>query len=182
MRSFADIPSTVERRVRAGERVLVVLLDAFGMRFVERHDGHPLLRGLDRVTELATQFPSTTTAHVTTMHLGLPVAEHGLYEWNIYEPSLGRVITPLRFSFAGDADGDTLRAAGVAAEDLLPAGPTFYERLATAGVRSTVFQPAAFSPSTFDGAAVRGADLRPYTELREAVADAVATLAAVEPG
>jgi hypothetical protein len=64
----------------------------------------------------------------------------------------------------------------------VPAGPTFYERLAAAGVPSTVFQPAAFSPSTFDGAAVRGAVLRPYTELRVAVADAVATLVAAEPG
>ena len=65
MRSFADIPPYVERLLVSGERerVGVVLLDGFGRRFRERHASHPFLRRLE-VTELATQFPSTTTAHV----------------------------------------------------------------------------------------------------------------------
>ena len=56
-----------------GERLLVVLLDAFGMRFVERHDDHPLLRRLDTIRPLEAQFPTTTTAEMTTLHTGLPV-------------------------------------------------------------------------------------------------------------
>jgi hypothetical protein len=116
------------------------------------------------------------------MHSGLPVAEHGLYEWNVFEPALGRVITPLRFSFAGDQEPDTLLGAGIEAADLLPGGPTFYERLAAAGAPSFVFQPAAFSPSTFDGAALRGAEQHPYDDLREAVAGAAAALDRIEPG
>jgi Type I phosphodiesterase / nucleotide pyrophosphatase len=174
--SFADLPSIVERRVAAGERVLVVLLDAFGMRFVERHGAHPLLRRLDSVTEVASQFPSTTTAHVTTMHTGLPVREHGLYEWNVLEPALGRVITPLRFSFAGDREGDTLAATGFEPSALVPPEPTLYERLAARDVPSAVFQPDAFSPSTFDGAAARGAELRPYATFSAGVADALSWL------
>src|SRR5919106_6834173 len=97
MRSFADIPATVERLLDSGERaaVGVVLLDAFGRRFLERHADHPFLRRLD-VTPIATQFPPTTTAHVTTMHTGRPVGAHGLYEWHVYEPSLDTVVIPLR--------------------------------------------------------------------------------------
>ena len=53
------------------------------------------------MTEIETQFPSTTTAHVTTMHTGRPVGEHGLYEWHVHEPALDAIITPLLFSFAG---------------------------------------------------------------------------------
>src|SRR5215211_2328560 len=69
MRCFADVLATVERLLteEARERVGVVLFDAFGRRLLERHAGHRFLRRL-AVTELATQFPSTTTAHVTTMH------------------------------------------------------------------------------------------------------------------
>ena len=78
---FAGIPPLVERRVLAGERVLVVLLDAFGMRFVERHAGHALIRALDAVHPVTSQFPSTTTAHVTTMHTGLPVER--VREWTL---------------------------------------------------------------------------------------------------
>jgi predicted AlkP superfamily pyrophosphatase or phosphodiesterase len=64
--------------------VLLILLDAFGLEFLERHRDHPLIQRLD-VTPLSSQFPSTTTAHVPSLHFGTPVHEHGLYEWNIFE-------------------------------------------------------------------------------------------------
>jgi predicted AlkP superfamily pyrophosphatase or phosphodiesterase len=180
VRSFADIPVEVERLLAGGERrrVGVVLLDAFGRRFLERHADHPFLRRLE-VTELSTQFPSTTTAHVTTMHTGRPVGEHGLYEWNLYEPSLDAIVTPLLFSFAGDDRRDTLRAAGLDPASLI-AGDTLYQRLAAAGVRSTVMHPAAFSPSTYDRVATAGARLAPFATLAQGVAAFFAALA--EPG
>ena len=148
MRSFANLPSEIERRVAAGERVVCVLLDAFGMRFLERYGDHPFLRRLE-VTPLDTQFPSTTTAHVTTMNTGLPVEEHGLYEWNVYDPATRTVVTPLR---DGPASLGEL--------------PSFYERL---GVPCTVSQPSRFSPSDYDRVACRGAEFRPYEDFGDAV-------------
>jgi hypothetical protein len=179
VRSFADIPVAVERLLlERHERVGVVLLDAFGRRFLERHAGHPFLRRLD-ITELSAQFPSTTTAHVTTMHTGHPVGDHGLYEWNVYEPALDAIVTPLLFSFAGDHERDTLRATGLDPAVFI-AGDTLYQRLAAAGVRSTVLHPAAFSPSTFDRVATAGARLVPFGTLRDGVAAFFEALA--EPG
>jgi predicted AlkP superfamily pyrophosphatase or phosphodiesterase len=166
VRSFADIPLEVERLLGgAHDRVGVVLLDAFGRRFLERHADHPFLRRLD-VTEVSTQFPSTTTAHVTTMHTGRPVGEHGLYEWNLYEPALDAIVTPLLFSFAGDESRDTLRDTGLDPAVFISGG-TLYQRL---GVPSTVLHPAAFSPSTFDRVATAGARLAPFGTLRDGVA------------
>jgi Type I phosphodiesterase / nucleotide pyrophosphatase len=173
---FADLPATVERLlsgVPGGlpglparcERVGLVLLDAFGRRFLERHAAHPFLRRV-QVTELTAQFPSTTTAHVTTMHTGRPVGEHGLYEWHVYEPAVDAIITPLRFSFAGAHARDTLPLDPAT----LIAGATLYQRLEAAGVRSTVLQPASFSPSTFDRVAAAGADLRPFATFADGVA------------
>jgi predicted AlkP superfamily pyrophosphatase or phosphodiesterase len=130
----------------------VILLDAFGRRFLERHASHPFLRRLE-VTEIESQFPSTTTAHVTTMHTGLPVGEHGLYEWHVYEPALDEVIIPLRFP-GPDAS-------------VLFAGETLYERLSCP---STVIQPASFSPSAYDRAVARGARFAPYGTLAEGIA------------
>ncbi len=190
---FAVIPRYVEHLLlgsggpvppglpERADRLVVVLLDAFGEVFLERFRDHPALRDAT-VAPLDSQFPSTTAAHVTTMHTGLPVGTHGVYEWNVYEPSLGRVITPLRFSFAGDAEADTLRAAGVDPRDLVPDEPCLYERLAAGGVVSLVYQPDAFSPSTFDSAVVRGADIRPFRDLGEAFADAVRSVGALERG
>jgi hypothetical protein len=193
--TFAAIPATVERLLTGApgglpqgllgdaaperaDRVGVVLLDAFGMRFVERHADHPLLRRL-HVAPLASQFPSTTTAHVTTMHTGTPVGAHGLYEWNVYEPALGAVITPILYTRAGEYTPDGLRGSGVAIGDIL-GGTTFYERLSEAGVRSVVLQPAAFSPSTYDSVATRGAELRPYPAIADGAAGLVEALQ--EPG
>lgn len=149
--SFADIPGEVRRRVAGGERVAVLLLDALGLRFLHRHDDHPLLRRLE-ITPLRSQFPSTTTAHVTTMHSGLPVREHGLYEWNVLEPALGEVICPLRFNLAGsDVPGDL---EGRLEPSALLSGPTLYETL---DAPSFVLQPHAIADSPFTRLATRGA-------------------------
>jgi hypothetical protein len=160
VRSFPDVPATVEQLLAGGERerVGVVLLDAFGRRFLERHADHPFLQRLT-VTEIATQFPPTTTAHVTTMHTGRPVGEHGLYEWNIYEPSLDAVVIPILH--AGSAGG-ALKIDPATFID----GPTIYERLT---VPSTVLHPSSFSPSTYDGVFTVGSRLQPYATFREGV-------------
>src|SRR6478672_3827348 len=195
---FAAVPATVERLLLGGEdgglpraalgdapnrvqRVVLVLLDAFGWRFFERYaDRHPLLRRMladGTVAKLTTQFPSTTAAHVTTLHTGRPVIEHGVYEWNIYEPSIDALITPLMFSFAGDSDRDTLRDAGADPRALYPTA-TLYRRLANGGVRCLAFHPASFAPSTYDGVLLDGAVLHPYKTLTGAFDTLVSTIVA----
>jgi hypothetical protein len=198
--AFAAVPSTVQRLLIGGvgglppaalgdappgaERVVLVLLDAFGWCFFERHaDRHPLLRRIldeGAVAKLTTQFPSTTAAHVTTVHTGRPVSEHGVYEWNIYEPRLHTMVTPLLCSFAGDRERDTLRAAGADLRDLYPRD-TLYRRLAAGGVRCHAFQPSSFTPSTYDGVLLDGATIHPYDRLADGLAACAATIAA-DPG
>ncbi|HEY6761106.1 MAG TPA: alkaline phosphatase family protein [Baekduia sp.] len=159
--SFSELPALIARELETRRQVVVVLLDAFGWAFVQRHERHPLLARFARdgtLAPLRSQFPSTTTAHVTTMHTGLPVEDHGLYEWRVWEPALEGVTIPL---LVGGDD-----SAGFATRSLLPEGPSFYQRLAIrAGVASTVFSPARFSPSGYDAIAVRGARLVPYDDL-----------------
>jgi hypothetical protein len=156
MTSFAELPARIEELTREHERVALILLDAFGMKFVERHSSHPLLKRLE-MEPLASQFPSTTTAHLTTLYTGLPVTEHGLYEWRIYEPRVGDVIRPL--PFLGSDDGP------IPAEprEIVPR-PSFYERLE---VPSTVLQPAHIWPSKYGSAAFAGADVISFKSLGE---------------
>jgi hypothetical protein len=166
---FAQLPGLIARELQERRRVVVVLLDAFGWAFAQRHARHPLLSLMARdgsLAPMASQFPSTTTAHVTTMHTGLPVGDHGLYEWRVWEPSLGRVIVPLTI----DEDGFDPRA-------LLPDGPSFYQRLAARGIPSLVYSPARFSPSAYDRAAIRGAPLFPYDSLADGLALLTAAVA-----
>src|SRR3954454_25235093 len=127
---FAELPARISALVRERERVAVVLLDAFGMAFVRRHADHPFLRRL-AIEPGASQFPSTTTAHVTTLATGLPVAEHGLYEWRVYEPKLDPGIVPLATGYAhGERAALPLDAAEWRPHERFLAG-------------ATVLQPAA---------------------------------------
>jgi hypothetical protein len=172
--TFADIPGEVERRLLGGERVALILLDALGLPFLERHADHPLVQRLD-VTPLRSQFPSTTTAHVSTVHFGLPVEEHGLYEWNVLEPSLDEIICPLLFSPAG-----TMTPGGLIgrfdAHELAP-GPTFYRGLEAAGIRSLVLGPDRISGSPFGAVAIDGADVHGFPDLEQGARDLSAAFA-----
>jgi hypothetical protein len=157
MRSFAELPALIESLAAEREQLAVVLLDAFGWAFVERHHDHPLLRRLEK-TQLRSQFPSTTTAHLTTLYSGLAVEEHGLYEWRCFEPLEHRVIRPLRFAPAIDG-APPLR---ITPRQLFP----WESRFAGA----TVFHPAAIADTDFGSAALAGAKIEPFTTLEEGVA------------
>ena len=76
--SFAEIPRLIRTRLQEGERVLLIVLDAFGRHFLERHRDHPLIEHL-RIEPLRAQFPTTTTAEMTTLFFDQPVERHGLY-------------------------------------------------------------------------------------------------------
>ena len=93
------------------------------------------------VSQLTTQFPSTTTAHVTTLHTAQPVGQHGAYEWYIYEPSLDRIVCPLMAAFAGGEPGDLI-AAGADLHALYPQADGLAERLARLGAECHIVQPA----------------------------------------
>ncbi len=193
-RCFDQLPATVERLLTGAsdgpaldepllrerfERVAFVYFDAFGWMFLERHAGHPLFeraRSDGLLTQLTAQFPSTTTAQVTTIHSGLTVAEHGLYEWHVYEPAFDRLITPLLFSFAGDGTRGSL--LGQIDPDALFPTESIYARLAEAGVASSVVLPAAIAGSAPNLALLRGTDVLAFATVEGALAEASKALAA----
>jgi hypothetical protein len=159
MRSFAELPARIEALAREHEQLAVVLLDAFGWAFVQRHADHPLLKRL-QIEKIASQFPSTTTAHLTTIYSGLPVEEHGLYEWRCYEPAVGDVIRPLLFAPAADG----LPPLRISPQSLFPAG-TFFQR-----VPATVLQPQEIANTPYGSAAFAGARVIGFRGIERAVA------------
>jgi hypothetical protein len=161
---FAELPARIAALTREHERVAVVLLDAFGWAFVQRHADHPFLRRLE-IEPVASQFPSTTTAHLSTLYSGLPVAEHGLYEWVVYEPALDALILPLPFV---TAEGAPLE---LDPRRVLP-GPTVFERL---DAPSRVLQPAEIAGGRYNVAAFAGATVEPYERFEHADARLAAT-------
>ncbi len=169
---FAGIPNRVKAALASGQYDAVVffLVDGFGWRFFERFQDAPFLKRLTRdgsVEKLTSQFPSTTAAHLTTIHTGLPVGESGVFEWFYYEPLLDRVIAPLLFSFAGDKDRDTLKSLADA-KKLYPT-TTLYNALQNSGVKSHVFGSRDYTPSTYSNVVMKGAELDAFKTLSEAL-------------
>jgi hypothetical protein len=186
---FAQIPQTIrycltdseQKGIPFGPRddlyqkydtVILFFVDAFGWRFFEQYAQQApfLRRAVDQglVSKLTSQFPSTTAAHVTAIHTGLPVGQSGVYEWFYYEPLLDRMIAPLLFSFAGDAPRDTLKPAGVSARSLFPAH-TLYQDLQPHGVDSVVLQHHTYAHSPYTKVVTSGARVVAYRTLPEAL-------------
>ncbi len=186
--SFADLPATIQYWLTGQGKpafaadvlseqghprdyakqydiVFSFFVDSLGWELFQMYaDENPFLKRLTqngRVSKITAQFPSTTAAHVTCIHTGLPVGQSGVYEWQYYEPKLDAVITPLLFSFAGTMERDTLRPTAIDPTMLYPK-VTLYETLAAQGINSFVFGTRAFTPSTYSNVVMRGAELCPF--------------------
>ena len=171
---FASLPRRVTDLLTGPEKydaVVLFLIDGFGWRFFEKFQEGPFLKSIARdgkVEKLTSQFPSTTAAHITTIHSGMPVGEHGIFEWTYYEPTLDAIIAPLLFSFSGTGERDTLKTIGAKAKRLLP-NATLYQSLKKQGVASTIFQHREYTPGTYSNVVFDGAAARGYRDLPEAL-------------
>ncbi len=169
---FAGIPNRITNAFVSGnyDAVVLFLVDAFGWRFFERFQDAPFVKRIAKhgsIEKLSSQFPSTTAAHVTTIHTGWPVGQSGVYEWYYYEPQLDAIIAPLLFSFAGSRNRDDLNSTGIHAPLLYPRG-YFYPELKKMGVKPYVFGIRDYTPSTYSNVVMAGAEQYSFKTLSEA--------------
>ncbi|MBI2411553.1 MAG: alkaline phosphatase family protein [Candidatus Kerfeldbacteria bacterium] len=197
---FSGIPNTIQNLLRGTkhpglpldvlpktaqqyDKIIVFLIDGFGWVFFNRfHHQYPWLQRFvnEGVTsKLTTQFPSTTSANLTTIHSGQSINEHGLYEWFCYEPTVDRLIAPLLFSFAGDKQRETVREAGIDPRNIFPK-QTFYQQLAEQNIPSYIFQYAGYTPSTYSDILFAGANVLPYQSLEDGARQLAETIQQTE--
>jgi predicted AlkP superfamily pyrophosphatase or phosphodiesterase len=146
-------------------------IDAFGWRFYERFQDDPFIKRIEKqgkIEKLTSQFPSTTAAHVTTMHTGLPVGQSGVFEWQYYEPLVDRIVTPLLFSYAGTRERESLNSAKINPEKFYPTG-VLYPELKQMGVESFNFGLRDYTPSTYSKVVMKGSEIFSFKTLSEAL-------------
>ena len=179
---FASLPRRITDLVTGPQKydaVVLFLIDGFGWRFFEKFQEAPFLKTaarLGKVEKLTSQFPSTTAAHITTLHTGMPVGEHGIFEWYYYEPTLDAVIAPLLFSFSGTPQRDTLKPTGAKPHKLSP-NTSIYPALKRQGVTVTGFQHREYTPSTYGEVVMHGIKTTGYKTLPEALVNLAEALA-----
>lgn len=169
---FAGIPERIKNMFASGkyDAVVLFLVDAFGWRFFERFQDAAFIKRMakyGKIEKLTSQFPSTTAAHVTTIHTGWPVGQSGVYEWYYYEPQLDAIIAPLLFSYAGSPYRDNLASTGIHPPLLYPRG-FFYPELKKMGVDPFVFAIRDYTPSTYSNVVMAGAEQHSFRTLSEA--------------
>ena len=178
---FASLPTSIQSVFSNGkpfsafqdeyDNLIFCFIDGFGWRHFEKFGSHPFLDRFSRagsVHQLTSQFPSTTSGHVTCIHTGLNVGQSGIFEWNYYEPLLDAMIVPLLFSFSGTSVRDQLKETGIDPKMLYPTS-TIYQKLNKLGVASTIFQHREYTPSTYSNIVFDGATARGYKSLPETV-------------
>jgi len=157
---FSRIPATVEHLLtgkklstlpkdcfvmedKPYDMVVLFLIDAFGWTFFEKNlDKYPFLSRFVKegiASKITSQFPSTTAAHVTTIHSGEEVGQTGIYEWFYYEPKVDRMIAPLLFSLAGDKVVGSLEKTGITPKEIFPT-KTIYQKLKKQKIDSYILQ------------------------------------------
>ncbi len=149
------------------DQVIFLLVDGFGWKFFERYADHSCLKRLadyGHVAKATSQFPSTTTAHISTLCTDQVVGEHGIFEWQYYEPALDAMIVPLLYAYAGEKDRETLRERAPDPQELLPR-QSFFQNLRTQGVASYASMHYFHADSSYSEVMTRGADVVPYDTL-----------------
>ena len=170
---FASLPARIQQVFKEDKvkTLLFFFLDGFGWRFYQEYKEHPFFVKLAKygsVEKLTSQFPSTTAAHVTTWHTGLPVGESGVFEWQYYEPKLDAIFAPFLYSFAGTSERSTAEYSGVLPSQLYPT-ETIYGALSALGVETHFYQHRAFTPSPYSDTVMAGSKMHGYKTLPEAM-------------
>lgn len=170
---FAHLPRRIQSlfEKQAYQTVIFFFIDGLGWRFYEQFKEHPFFVELAKcgaIEKITSQFPSTTAAHVTTWHTGLPVGESGVFEWQYYEPKFDAIFAPLLYSFAGTSERNTAESSGIPPADLYPA-ENIYPALSALGVEAHIFQHRAFTPSPYSDVIMAGAKVYGYATLPEAM-------------
>ncbi len=169
--SAVDLPAAAQwgDLLQRYDNVVLVLVDAFGWRFFEQFaESSPFLNEFvqrGKVLRWTSQFPSTTTAHITCLNTGLTSGQSALFEWQFYEPTLDAMIEPLTFAWAGDK-AETMRKAGVNPATIFPAAH-YPQTLRAANVQPIIYQPREFMPTTYSQWMLRDLPTRGYFSLPE---------------
>jgi predicted AlkP superfamily pyrophosphatase or phosphodiesterase len=153
--------------------VVVILVDGLGWINFEKYGSEGFFELFAKegiISKITSQYPSTTSAHVTTLASGLSPNKSGVFEWQQYSPELAATVKPLRFSGVINGKELGLGQQGIDPHVIFPSG-TLYERLENlARYRSLLVTLPQIAANKVNGALAAGAQVVTYTKPHELTA------------
>ena len=165
----ASVQAAASLGMAAGaDQLLLILVDGLGYELIQEYAGHtPTLRRMrDDIRSIHTVVPSTTAAAITAFGTGERPGTTNMVGFSV--------------AYGGGVMNLLAMEGGPVPTEWQPV-PTYFERLAAAGVASAVISPARFAGSGLTGAALRGARHVPAETLDDRVSAALRELRAGTP-
>lgn len=134
-------------------RELLFLIDGFGADVIEKYGQYaPTIASLQRLHQVKTSFPSTTSTSLATLTTGVMPGAHGMMGYTVRVPrSSGRVLNSLKWDERVDPE-------------IWQPIPTLFQRATAAGITVTHvaakrYEETGFTRAVFRGAHYRGANI-----------------------
>lgn len=148
------LPLNVLGNNKKYKKVILFLIDAFGYVTFKKffHNSTFLKKVVNKgiISKLTTQFPSTTSSNITTIHSGLSVGESGVIEWYYYEPVIDDIFSPLIYKKALASERLNIEGSKILPQTNL------YQQL---NVKSYIFQYRLYNEGPYAKYLLRGSNL-----------------------
>lgn len=173
--NFSDLPQYIKSKFgpTTEQKVILLFIDGFGWNSLNKHISQtPSLEKLvsrGQIYKNQSLFPSSTPAHLSTIQ-GENVYQTGVTEWLYFNRLVGRTISPLMFSFAGDTTYNQLSCEGIKGSDIFSI-KTIYQELKNKNVPSKVYLSENLINSEFSKSMCVGSQINGYSKPETAMAD-----------
>ncbi len=150
-------------------KVVLLVIDAFGyyawLQAAKEKSFYRTITKKGTLLPLTSVFPSTTTAGITSLQIGLTPQEHAFFEWHLYLRELDEVILSLPFSPIKPKAQDKLLERGVDPKIILESQVDrhiIYRKLRKAGIPSYVFASEPIAKSVYTTRIFQGGSVVAY--------------------
>lgn len=148
-------------------KVILILVDAFGWCFWKKFKKDiKFLKETEKngiILKLSSQFPSTTTAQITTILTDTPLIQHGMYEWRYFEPKMDEIIIPFKFSLSSSKRINSLKKKLIDPKEIYPT-ENFYDRFKKNDITSYYFINKFYLKTPYNEIITKGSNFIPTND------------------
>jgi predicted AlkP superfamily pyrophosphatase or phosphodiesterase len=152
------------------QNVILLIIDGLGTNiWNEFAYKYPLFKTLinsNKVIQITSGFPSTTSAVLTSLQFGISPKAHGLIEWHLYLSQIDQIIESLPYKII-ETNSQSKKSKLSQSKNFLFGRSTIYQKLKKRDVQSIVVIPKEYIGNYYHRSTMYGSLTIPYTSLTD---------------